>query len=1300
MKSNRLQKIIQLSSLATIALSLLLAVPAARAQIVFNNLQGLYIGTNATLIDRQTAYFTDTVEFGDEIVLSPAISATLTNFSFQFYSTNLPASGATMEFKLYANNGTNYGTNFSVPGTVLYDSGSFGISSGDLSDSSVHTFTFDSSIGFNVYVPANFTWTVQFANLAGGTAGLVMYDPFSAPETGTDYAGLWVASGGGWDYLTPTNGPNINFGAIAIASGSGASPSLALSKTITSGSPYAAGGVISYKLIATNTGNVTLTDVSISDPLLGALTGTQPATLLPGQTLTVTGSYTALQSDFDSGSINNTATVNGTNSSTGVSAVANATATASTQTPALAVSKSIASGSPYSVLNGVIHYQLVASNTGNVTLTNVTISDSSPGTLTGVTAATLLPGKTLTNTFDYSVTQTDLDLGSVTNSATVTGQDTHGGSLTNTASVTATATQTAQLALSKVFKNGNPYLAVGSAVNYYLTVTNTGNVTLTNVTIVDPLGTILDPGTLAPATFPVTLLPGQATLSYILHYNATQTDFDRGAITNTATASGNGPQGGLVSAQATQIAHVTTGAQRPAIIFGKRITSGSPYSVRNGAINYQLVATNTGNVTLMNVSISDPLLGSLTGPQPVSLLPNQTLTMTGTYRVTLADLDRGTFTNTAIAQAQDSYGVLWKATNSATATATKKPAVSVLDTIVSGNPYTAVGGVMSYQWTATNSGNVTITNVALFSTITNTTPVTYTVSNFVATLAAGSTLTLTGSYTNSQTDLDRGFVTNYVNVSAIGTNNAISGKSNVKATATQSSVLALSKTITSGSPYAAGGVINYQLIATNTGNVTLTGVKISDPLLGALTGTQPVTLSPNATLVMTGSYTATQTDFDRGSIINTATVTGTNTLNGQVSAQGSATATASTQTQTLALINTITGGNPYSSLGDLINYQLIATNTGNVTLSNVTIIDPLVGTLTGSNAWTLLPGQTLTNTGSYTVTQTDLDRGYVTNTATVSGQDTYGVPVTVSATNSVTATATQTPALALTKTIISGNPYSAVGNLISYRLAATNTGNVTLTNVTISDSKLGTTLPSTLSPGQPLIVTGNYTVTQTDLDRGSVTNTATVAGNDPQGGLVNATSSVTATATQSPALALSKTITSGNPYSAAGNVISYRLIASNTGNVTITTVTIDDPMLGTSSSVTLVPNQTLTVTGNYTVTPTDMTNGTVTNTATVSGNNPLGGLVTATASVTATLSASVTDIYLTSPMKSGNDFSFAFTNTPALVFSVLFSTNINNTPSTNWTSIGTASEVSAGHYSYTDIGRVTNSSKAFYRVKK
>ncbi|WP_373400739.1 hypothetical protein V8V91_17870 [Algoriphagus halophilus] len=69
----------------------------------------------------------------------------------------------------------------------------------------------------------------------------------------------------------------------------------------------ATGDVIPYELTVTNTGNVTLTDVEVRDPLTGL--DQNIGQLAPGQVQTLSTSYTVDQTDVDNGLLNNTANV-------------------------------------------------------------------------------------------------------------------------------------------------------------------------------------------------------------------------------------------------------------------------------------------------------------------------------------------------------------------------------------------------------------------------------------------------------------------------------------------------------------------------------------------------------------------------------------------------------------------------------------------------------------------------------------------------------------------------------------------------------------------------------------------------------------------------------------------------------------------------------------------------------------------------------------------------------------------------------------------------------------------------------
>jgi hypothetical protein len=73
-------------------------------------------------------------------------------------------------------------------------------------------------------------------------------------------------------------------------------------------------------------------------------------------------------------------------------------------------------------------------------------------------------------------------------------------------------------------------------------------------------------------------------------------------------------------------------------------------------------------------------------------------------------------------------------------------------------------------------------------------------------------------------------------------------------------------------------------------------------------------------------------------------------------------------------------------------------------------------------------------------------------------------------------------------------------------------------------------------------------------------------------------------------------------------------------------------------------------------------------------------------------------IKVTSPGVSGNGyFQFAFTNTPGLSFTVFETTSVSQ-PFASWTRVGTATEVSAGQFQFTDPLAASGSGR-FYRVR-
>jgi uncharacterized repeat protein (TIGR01451 family) len=418
----------------------------------------------------------------------------------------------------------------------------------------------------------------------------------------------------------------------------------------------------------------------------------------------------------------------------------------------------------------------------------------------------------------------------------------------------------------------------------------------------------------------------------------------------------------------------------------------------------------------------------------------------------------------------------------------------------------------------------------------------------------------TASRTITQEDLDAGSIINTANASATDPAGQPVDAQPASATVTalQRPQIALAKTADKTSFDAIGQVIHYTLVATNLGNVTLTGVSIADPTAGTLScePAQPATLAVNGTITCTGSHTVAQGDLDAGKVDNTAAVSGSGPQGQPVSASATRSVPAA-QTLDLALAKTADRAS-YDTVGQVINYTLVASNLSNVTLHDVGIDDPTLGALSCTPALPamLAPNATVTCTGSYTVAQADLDAGSVRNTAAASGMSPQDQPV-ASAPASVTIPAVQRPHITLTKSA-SPTTYDTVGQAIQYTLVATNDGNVALTSVAIGDPKLGTlscapAQPATLAPGQSLTCTGSRTVNADDLINRKIENTASATGRGPLGQPVFASASAIATATVACAVQSSIVANFNGTAIAAGNTIWFNSVVTTTGRNTAQT---------------------------------------------------------------------------------------------------------------------------------------------------
>ena len=153
---------------------------------------------------------------------------------------------------------------------------------------------------------------------------------------------------------------------------------------------------------------------------------------------------------------------------------------------------------------------------------------------------------------------------------------------------------------------------------------------------------------------------------------------------------------------------------------------------------------------------------------------------------------------------------------------------------------------------------------------------------------------------------------------------------------------------------------------------------------------------------------------------------------------------------------------------------------------------------------------------SYTVTQADIDAGQLLiNTATGDSNETTPVSDTA-----ITSTAVAGPSLSIVKT---ANPttYNVVGAVITYSYKVTNNGNVTITApFTVFDDKTTDEscpgAPASLAPTQFTTCISHYTITQADIDAGSVVNTAYATGMFGGNTVTSNTDTATVTSTFTP----------------------------------------------------------------------------------------------------------------------------------------------------------------------------------------
>jgi uncharacterized repeat protein (TIGR01451 family) len=396
-----------------------------------------------------------------------------------------------------------------------------------------------------------------------------------------------------------------------------------------------------------------------------------------------------------------------------------------------------------------------------------------------------------------------------------------------------------------------------------------------------------------------------------------------------------------------------------------------------------------------------------------------------------------------------------------------------------------------------------------------------------------------------------------------------------------------------------GDTIVYNYIVTNTGEVTLKYITVTDDKLGAIT-LSATELAVGASASGTASYLVAGSDIP-GGLVNLATSTG---KYGDRTVTDTDTVTVELYEDARPAISIVkTVDRTAAKAGDTITYTYTVENTGNVELTGVTVSDNKLGSITLGTT-TLAVGASTTGSATYTVREAD-PLGLLVNIATATGY--YGdADVTDQDSASVRIYSDQedpSPGISITKT--ANKEYAKAGDTITYTYTVTNTGNVELTGVTVEDDKLGsiTLGATTLAVGASTTGIETYTVSEED-PLGSLVNLATARGYYIETQVsAEADASVLIYADQpEPVVRISITKIASRTTARAGNTITYTYTVTNTGDYYLRDVTVEDDKLGSIilSETELDVDESTTGTATYTVKSSDPL-GALVNTAIATG---------------------------------------------------------------------------------------------------
>ena len=875
-----------------------------------------------------------------------------------------------------------------------------------------------------------------------------------------------------------------------------------------------AGDVIQYTITVVNTGQITLHTIRFIDQLSnglgvnlsydapGIVNNDDP--LAPGASRVYTANYTIQASDTDTGQINNRVYVYARSdpnafsdvndwSDDGIDTDGNTTDDV-TETPLdittgidlfkTAVLADDGDGLPSA--GDVITYTITVRNTGNVALENIVLSDvQKRGAYNTGSVLALDSGPTLTSSTNGSNASLILAGGELTYTATYTVvlADVNNGLITNQASVTADDVTSENNQVSKISDNNNDFdgntvndptevkltfdgkidasktvditradptkIQVGDVAVYTIVVTNTGNVRLTNISLADQLsgiaGVSLDydaPGiqfVSSTSGSPAGTLDVGEAATYTATFTVTQEAVDQTGVENTVDVSGRDPANTLVQDDSDDGDDDDGNQFNDPTIFeieqNPSIEVVKDFAHVDNDGDGDISSGDRINYIITIENTGNNTLGVAGAPNNELVIDDTVSTFAGTYTPTLVG---PSYSSSSLGSP---YGLI-------------KPGEITTFTayVVINQSIINAGGLI-------NTASVTVLDP----------------SNTSATDVSDDNDDQDGNLVDDPTE------------NPIAANPSL----NIEKTFTVSD--------TNGNGVNdIGDIVHYTITVSNTGNIDISSVAVTDTLAGLNSGTLDLTgplqylsgsRGSNSDVILVNeqanyraSFTINQDAVDFGGLRNIVTAQG-------IDDAQSGTITASTEN-----VDTIIPANPSLTVtktvdatdndndgkigvGDTLTFTISILNTGNQTLDGFSFTDTLedlegnalsyTTPITTNDPENLLPGEIKTYTATFDITQQVVDNRGISNSVVVLASNlTDSAFVNDTSDDGDTGAGdtgddptifniTAEPSLDVTKTVVNsdldGDGLISEGDKLTYTINVENNGNITLRSLYVTD---------------------------------------------------------------------------------------------------------------------------------------------------------------------------------------------------------------------------------------------------------